>query len=354
MRKCLLVVTQLWDLCIEELILLLLHLYTQLHPFHPQAKITWKPCRDLPTKTYAAQTVVIRDRIYCGGGSAATASDNYRIFCYSPSEDTWNTLPDCDVCYFGLGHVRGNLVTVGGIKKSDGKVTNHVYEFDEVTQSWKQSITPMPTARHSLAVLSHHSTLIVAGGQIGHTRTSVVEVLSEENSQWHTTEPLPFHWCDPSSLLLNNRWYLLGGGAEEEDRSNRALCAHVDLLLQKPLPHDQASNDRDSTSSAWEVLPNTPLYAPAAATFGASLLAVGGTTTNKRHSNPQAAIHVYSPCTNAWVHISDLPAPRLWAATAMLSPTELLVISGSGLNIVKQNSVYKGLLQIQWLVFHTL
>ena len=288
----------------------------------------------------AAQAVVIRDRVYCGGGN------EYRVSCYSPSEDTWNTLPACDVSRFGLGQVRGNLVTVGGRKKSDGKVTNEVYEFDEVAHSWKQSIPPMPTARHSPAVLSHHSTLTVAGGNKGHGHTAVVEVFREETSQWHTTESLPFLWRNPSSLLINNRWYLLGGAVEGEYYSNRAVYAHIDLLLQKALPRDQASTDRDSTNnSAWEVLPNTPHCVQAAATFGASLLAVGGSTSNTYPSNPQAAVHAYSPCTNAWIDISDLPAPRVWTATAMLSPTELLVIGGW--NNSRQNSVYKGLLRIE-------
>ena len=294
----------------------------------------------------SAKAVVIRDRVYCGGGFADADDDQFRVFCYSPSEDTWNTLPACDVHWFGLGQVRGKLVTVGGRKKSYGEITNEVYEFDEMAHSWKHSIPPMPTARHSPAVLSHHSTLTVAGGSTGYTRTAVVEVFREETSQWHTTEPLPFRWRCPSSVLISNRWYLLGGAVEGELFSNRAVCAHIDLLLQKALHRDQASTDRDSTNnSAWEVLPNTPHYAPAAATFGASLLAVGGTTTSKRPSNPQTAVHVYSPCTNAWIHISDLPAPRVGTATAMLSTTELLVIGGW--NNGRQNSVYKGLLRIE-------
>ena len=273
-------------------------------------------------------------------------ADKYRVFCYSPSEDTWNTLPACDVHLFGLGQVRGKLVTVGGGKKSDRTITNEVYEFDEVTRSWRQSIPPMPTARWFPAVLSHHSSLTVAGGYTGYTRTAVVEVFREETSQWHTTEPLPFPWLSPSSLLINKRWYLQGGAVEGEVFSNRAVCAHVDLLLQKALPRDQASTDRDSTNnSAWEVLPNTPQYGPAAATFGAALLAVGGTTSNKNPPNPQTAVHVYSPNTNAWIHISDLPAPREGTATAMPSPTELLVIGGW--NNGRQKSVYKGLLRIE-------
>ena len=294
-----------------------------------------------------AQTVVIGDKIYCGGGDT-TAANKCRVFCYSPSQDRWNTLPSCDVQHFGLGQVKGKLATIGGIKRSSGDVTNEVYEFDETTKSWKQSIPSMPTARDWPAVLSYHSTLIVAGGCTGifySIYTSVVEVFSEETSQWHTTEPLPFTWLNPSSLLINNRWYLLGGETVENDNSNRVACAHVDLLLQKALPRDQTSTDRDSTNSAWEVLPNTPHFAAAAATFGASLLAVGGTATNTNPPNPLSAVHIYSPLTNEWIHIRDLPAPRVGAAIAMLSPTELLVIGGR--NNGRENSVYKGLLSIE-------
>ena len=315
---------------------------TQPTPLHPQAKITWEPCSDLPVKMHGAQTVVIKDKVYCGGGIAHDASDKLRVFCYSPAINAWDTLPSCDMRYFGLSHWRGKLVTVGGIK-SDGTVTNEVYEFDEATHTWKQSISPMPTARHSPAVLSHHSALTVAGG-FTEDRTSVVEVFTEETSQWHTTEPLPFDWITPSTLLIDNRWYLLGGGAEQEIYSNQAVCIHIDLLLQKALPCDQASTESQGDSKAWETLPNTPVYGPAAATFGDSLLAVGGTTTNEMLQGV-SAVYVYFPSPKAWIHISKLPVPLVGATTAMLSPTEPLVIGGWDIGSGSQSSVYKGLLR---------
>ena len=329
---------------------------TQSHPTHTQVKITWKPCSDLPVGMFSAQAVVIRDKVYCGGGTttssslvavtqavlklfassdtaaaaaAAAAAAQYQVFCYSPSEDTWKALPACCVRYFGLGSMRGKLVTVGGRKKSDDIVTNLMYEFDEVTQSWKQSYPPMPTARHSPAVLSHHSALIVAGGNIGafrSTLTTAVELFREETSQWHTTEPLPFRWIHSSSSLndINNRWYLLGGRVKESqeidsNQTNQAVCAHVNLLLQKALPREQASTDKESTP-AWEVLPNTLPY-------------------------KETAIQVYSPLIHAWIHINDLPAPRTEATAVMLSPKELLIIGGW--NLGKQKSVYKGRLWIE-------
>ena len=97
--------------------------------------------------------------------------------------------------------MRGKIVAVGGIKKSDGKITNEIYEFDEISQSWKLSIPPMPTARYSPAVLSHNHSLIAAGGNTGltqRTRTTTVEVFREETSQWHTADPctsIPLAGC---------------------------------------------------------------------------------------------------------------------------------------------------------------
>ena len=204
--------------------------HMQPHALHPQAKITWEPCSHVPVGMSDAQTVVIRDRVYFGGGGGADG--DYQVFCYNPSQDTWNTLPACPVRYFGLGQLGEKLITVGGEKKSDNEITNEVYEFDDVTQSWKQSIRPMPTARHSPAVISRRSSLIVAGGLALHGMTKTVEVFQEESSQWYTTEPLPYYWYDASSVVINDRWYLLGGTADGDEYSNRSVCADIDILLQ--------------------------------------------------------------------------------------------------------------------------
>ena len=84
--------------------------------------------------------------------------------------------------HFGLGQVRGKLAmyTVGGMKRYVTNITNSVYEFDEVIQSWKQSIPPMPTARFLPAVLSHHSTLTVTGGSTGFTLSQCITVVEKK------------------------------------------------------------------------------------------------------------------------------------------------------------------------------
>ena len=53
---------------------------------------------------------------------------------------------------------------------------------------------------------------------------------------------------------------------------------------------------------------------------------------------------MYSPSTNSWIYISDLPAPRSYTAVAVLSSTEVLVIGGWDDGRV--NTVYKGTLTL--------
>ena len=128
------------------------------------------------------QSTVINGKVYYGRGNCDDDNDKHNLHCYDPSQNTWTTLPTLPLCYFGLGQVKGELVTVGGAKKTrklsvgdvhsnesgnesdtsedtgyEYVVTNDVYVFDESTQKWKQSIPAKPTSRYSSAVLSHPS-----------------------------------------------------------------------------------------------------------------------------------------------------------------------------------------------------
>ena len=76
-----------------------------------------------------------------------------------------------------------------------------------------------------------------------------------------------------------------------------------------------------------------------------SLLVVGGAESSIGEADKKA-VYMYSPSTNSWVYISDLPAPRSCTVVAVLSSTEILVIGGfvdGGL----VNTVYKGTLHLE-------
>ena len=309
-----------------------------------QASITWKQCADLPTKATAVKTTVMNSKVYCGGGYGT--DDNYIVNCYDPSQDNWTALPPLPVRFFGLGQLSGKLVAVGGWKLSVGGPTNEVYTYDEHSKKWKQTIPPMPTARDSLSVLSIQSVLVVAGGYRGHhVHTDVVEIFKADTSQWYRTDPLPTVCHDISLTVISGTCYALGG--YRGSHLSQVLYATVDDLLCNASPANQPTHNGSSDThdqSAWKTLVTTPTYGPVAAVLAGNLLAIGGNETSKGGADMKD-VYMYSPSTNSWVYISDLPAPLSDTVPAVLSSTEILVIGGwcGG----RVSSVYKGILNLK-------
>ena len=268
-------------------------------------------------------------------------NDSYIVNCYDPSQDKWTTLPPLPIRWFGLGEVSGKLVTVGGRKNTEN-VTNEVYTYDEQSREWKQTIPPMPTARWFPGIVSLQSALVVAGGYMS-TYSNAVEIFKPDASQWYRADLLPTACQNMSLVAIGNTCYALGGYGGSY--LNQALYASVDDLLSNAVPANQTTHsDSSGTESAWTTLPNTPTYLPAAAVLTGNLLAIGGLGTYRLGGAAMKEVYMYSPSTNSWIYISDLPAPRSMTAATILSSAEVLVIGGYDDDRVK--TVYKGTLHL--------
>ena len=227
-------------------------------------------------------------KVYCGGENNSVSKNRgegeYIVYCYDPSQDKWTTLPPLPVRNFGLGQVNGELVAVGGEKKTKGKniMSAAVHMYDN--QQWsEQTISSMPTARSLPSVLSLQSALVVAGGfdptglvYFGYFDT--VEIFKPETSQWCKTDPLPTACCNMSLVAIGNTCYALGGQGALGARLNQALFTSVDDLLGNAVPANQTTSRKGSsdTQSAWKTLLNTPANDPTAAVLAGNLLAAGG------------------------------------------------------------------------------
>ena len=76
-----------------------------------------------------------------------------------------------------------------------------------------------------------------------------------------------------------------------------------------------------------------------------NLLAIGGKETSKGGADKKE-VYTYSPSTNSWIYISDLPTLRANTTVAVLSSTEILVIGGWA-DGGRVSTVYKGTLYLQ-------
>ena len=307
--------------------------------------VTWKQCADLPTGSNLIKNTVINGKVYCGGG--VSDDDEYIVYCYDPSQDKWSTLPPLPVRWFGLGHINGKLVAVGGCKKNTENKANDVYTYDERSRKWKQTIPLMPTPRRSPGVLSLQSALVVAGGYMYRsTFSNAADIFKADTSQWYRADPLPTACRDISLVAIGNTSYALGGYSSGSFL-NQALYASVDDLLGSAVPAN--ATGRIDTRSTWKIrLPNTPTYRPAAAVLAGNLLAMGGFETSELGA-PKREVYMYSPYTNSWIYISDIPTPLAFTTVAGLSSTEVLVIGGGAVHVGKSrvNNVYKGTFTLQ-------
>ena len=181
---------------------------------HPQARLLWKRCADMPVGIFSAQAVVMREKVYVGGGVTDKAEDIVHVFRYITTRDEWSRLPPHHACYFAMAQFAGNLITVGG--GIPGIVTGKVYRFKDESQNWEEFLKPMPTARFFLSVATTQSAIIASGGTTGVrddevSRCTTVEVYCSETSQWYTADPLPAPHHVMSSVTIADTCFLLGG-----------------------------------------------------------------------------------------------------------------------------------------------
>ena len=274
----------------------------------------WQKYRDIPTVTSCAQAVVIRGIVYVGGGDTSSHDDGYLIQQYSSTDDRWSTLPPAPVCYFGMGELNGQLVILGGNTRQL-HVTGKVHTLNSSTQKWVESIAPIPTARHSPAVFSLPSCLTVVGGGDQHgTKLSDVEIFMPHTSQWHkTTSPAPSPLYNMTTTAINNKCFI----AEYSSTKVYQLC----VSLQQTTT-DSANTPQVITE--WTNLCDLPHSGCGLGSINECLLAVGGGGWH----NPTTTILGFSPITNTWKTVGELPEPRCVCTTVLLPTGELLVMSG--------------------------
>ena len=170
-----------------------------------------------------------------------------------------------------------------------------------------------------------------------------MEIFKPEAGQWSTTDPLLAECTAISIVAIDKICYVLGA-LECPSYLNQAYYASLDdlLLNANQTTSSHSSETKTKHQSAWSSLPNTPNYRPTAATLAGNLLAIGGNETYNWESADKKEVYIYSPSTNSWIYVSDLPAPRSRAIVASLLPTKMLVIGGRS----SGSKVNKGTLRI--------
>ena len=245
------------------------------------------------------QPVALNGRLYVRGRTRETRT----VLEYTPDSDQWAGLPPPPVESFTIATLRGQLLAVGGEDKCTGKKTNQILKFDE---QWIQTYAAMPTAVTTPAVMGYHDHLIVAGGLGSSDYIPDVNILNTTSNKWKTAQPLPStdYYC---LVLIEDIMYLVG------QYTQTVLRAHVPTLIS------------GAESGVW-VRVLTVMYCSSPVAIGNTLLTVGG--SESVDGIDTTIVQVYSPTTNQWTRVGDLPEPMAYCHCTVLS-NQLFVLTRS-------------------------
>ena len=254
---------------------------------------------------YDVQAVFLDGTLHVGGGyTEGSSRDRTRLYsCQLGGDGSWTSTytPTYD---YALTIYDSHLVLVGGNEYPLRKITNKIYSMNK--GKFNELLPPMKEKRWSSSAVSSGSVLFVAGGWGESGPLSSVEVYIA--GQWTPRQSLSNACCNMKSVFHGDKWILIGGTGQ----GTKVYCVSLQSLVS------------GTEQSPWETLPDVPFRYSAAAVFCGRILSIGGC----EYPNRKSSIHAYSPDTQSWIHVGDLPTPLQRTSAVVLPTGELMVIGG--------------------------
>ena len=268
---------------------------------YPGAPVKWTQCANLPIDgTHSSQAVVVKSKVYVGGGETAMFSSFSLIYVYDFFGDSWKAIQG-PTMFSALAAYEERLVLVGGKDATTFKASNQLWVLEEDEQTWTQPLPAMTTPTVWASVASFDNHLIVAGSQ-----EDKMEIF--DGKQWTVTSSLP-EACHGvvSSTVHKGHFYLM--------HYNRRVVFYASLesLIK------QVKNGK--RQSLWNTLQSAPYIGCSIGSFGGSLVAVGGSGKND-------SFHMYDPLNQSWVLVGKMSIGTRYSCTTTLPNGDLLVVMG--------------------------
>jgi N-acetylneuraminic acid mutarotase len=238
-------------------------------------------------------------KIYVLGGYPQSRETMHTVLVYDIAADTWahsEHLPLAIHHPVAVG-VAGRLYSLGG--QTDGGDTDRVFVFDPGAGGPWQELSPMPTARGGGAAAVIDDKIYVAGGRP--PAGNAFEVYDIGDDAWTPLPALPDaehpHRNHLAAAALGGKVYVAGG-------------RHSGGSFMDPMT-DQLSVF-DPVLGTWSAA--APMLRPRGGVNGVAAFGCffvwGGEGADIGEPNNVFPDHdVYSPLTNTWTELPDLPTP---------------------------------------------
>ena len=195
-------------------------------PLKLPLKLSWRRGPDMPfVMSGYVQSVVVKGKVYVGGGSVDFGSYNdYIVMTYDISTGKWATLQQYRACDFAMTAINSQLVLVGGYECGNSIKVLRVWDAEK--KQWTHPYPEMHTARSRCSAVVYNEWLVVAGGWTGSrpgawkgsrpggwtgSRLSSVQVMNTNSKQWYAGPPTQTPWSCMRTAVVGDNCYFKGG-----------------------------------------------------------------------------------------------------------------------------------------------
>ena len=290
--------------------------------------LKWREAKKAPCKMRRSPNATVDgDMVYLG------AAYTRNIYAYKSTDETWDTLPECETEWCSLVVVNNLLTTIGG-RDSGDKLTNQLFSLTGEGRSkiWREMFQSMPTKRSLSVVVCTGQALIVAGGlDQGLKKLRTVEIMDIDTKEWSSAADLPEPLYEASITICHNRIYIIGGWNDSEPTKSVYTCTLTDLFQScwsRSLGEHLAQSlslTSSARSNVWNKVADLPVMGSTCVTLHGRLLAIGGCDSK---DTPTSDVRIYHPTSNTWEVISKMKISRRYCFAAVLPTNELMVVGG--------------------------
>jgi len=283
----------------------------------------------MPIGMHDAQAVVLRDKIYLGGGDGPEGPSS-KLLIYDFSKDSWDMLVTPTQSY-SLAVYHSQLVLVGGVDPIHNVVSKCWWVLDE-KHCWIECVHSMPVERFGASVVGIGNHLIVAGGDKGggFGQLDVVDVY--DGQEWERVQSLPKTCSRMKSVVHEGFWFLAGGVGQDHQVFYTSLESLIASTRSAAVGDDPV----------WETLPDAPFQYSTPVIFGKQLTTIGGLYTS--------AIYVYHPIKR-WIRVGNQPVAFSFVCSLVLPTTGELVMVGGKSRREISSHVFRTKIQGKYSIF---
>jgi N-acetylneuraminic acid mutarotase len=197
--------------------------------------------------------------------------------------------------------------------------------FNPSSNSWQAAASlPSDRASHAAVLLQDGRVLVVGGGSAaGIPLGGDALVYDPSADTWTTTSPMVTPRLFTQCILLRDGRALAVGGTALSDPTNETMVSGAELF--------------DPISMTWTAAAdlNQPRYGHTLILLvNGNVLAIGGAQSysSMDQNSYRHQIEVYNATTDTWTVIGELPYPRVYSTTTLLSNGEVWMAGGQFLN----------------------